>query len=229
MKNVILLVLALCLTAQAKVAVSQETLSDKKDRYAIKIEYARVSLPGNPQAEAAINQALSKDAYNAADEFRADYAKEIKDLPKEVPDWSYDAGYSVAYESAQVLVIVVGGYDYRGGAHGMPVQDAMTFDLKTGKRLQLSDWYKDGYLKVFSDVSRAALMAKPDLKDDQEWIYRGTKPVAENFPVVYPTAKGMQIVFPPYQVAAYVFGPQEVLVPYSKLAPFAKAGTPVKP
>lgn len=229
MKNVILLVLALCLTAQAKVAVSKETLTDKKDRYEIKVEYAKVSLPGNPQAEAAINQALSKEAHAAVDEFRAQYAKDIQDLPKEAPGWSYDADFTVPYENAQLLVVLIGGYDFRGGAHGIPVTQAMIFDLKTGKELKLSDWYKDGYLKILSDVSRAQLKADKDLLGDPDWIVSGTKPVAENFPVVYPTAKGMQIIFPPYQVAAYASGQPKVLVPYSRLAPVAKAGTPVKP
>lgn len=229
MRKVLFLVLALCLAASAKVAVSSPKITEKKPRYAISIEYPRISIPGNPKAERAINSVLEADAQKMAADFRSEFAKIGQDAPKDSPPWSYDSSYKVVYETDKLIVFLQSSYDYTGGAHGMPITEAFTFDLATGKRLHITDWYKAGYLKILSDYSRAALQADKELIGDPQWIVNGTKPDADNFPVVYPTARGMNIVFPPYQVAAYASGQPEVLVPYSKLAPVAKPGTPTSP
>lgn len=229
MRKLLLLILALCLSAQARVSYSSPTLIDQKPRYSIKIVYPQIALPQNLKAQRAINGLLAQDAQKLAADFRKSFAEESADMSPEIPNWTLEASFEVAYETPDLLVIRQSGYDYRGGAHGMPILDAFTFDLDTGKRLTLSDWYNPGYLEILSQVTRARLQADKELVGDPGWIITGTKPDANNFPVVYPIAGGMLVVFPPYQVAAYVSGMPEVLVPYSKLAPVAKPGTPTRP
>ncbi len=229
MRKILALVMLLALVAQAKVVVTSPVIKEKKARYSINIVYPQIKSGVNIRVAAAINSVMEKDAQKMAADFRKSYAEESQDMNPEIPDWSFDAGYKVVYETPGILVFRQEGYDYRGGAHGSPITEAFTFDLVTGKRLTLADWYKDGYLKILSDVSRAHLQADKDLLGDPAWIISGTKPDLDNFSVVYPTAKGMLIVFPAYQVAAYASGQPEVLVPYSKLAPVAKPGTPTSP
>ena len=50
----------------------------------------------------------------------------------------------------------------------------------------------------------------------------GAKPTADNYKNWNVTKKGLLITFPPYQVAAYAYGPQTVIVPYSLLKDIAR-------
>ena len=45
----------------------------------------------------------------------------------------------------------------------------------------------------------------------------GAAPTADNYSNWNVTKKGLLIPFPAYQVAAYAYGPQTVIVPYSAL------------
>lgn len=218
-----LVVLALVALAQANVAVATRTIAEKQPRCTVKIEYPEVA--GQP----AINKLLAASARKQADEFWADFKKYGKEDPKEAPPWDLTGGFEKVYETPAMVVFLQSSYLYTGGAHGSPLNEPFIFDLKTGKRLGLPDFYRDGYLKVLSQESRVQLKANPDLKEIGQTIDEGTTPVASNFTVVFPTEKGMRIVFPAYQVAPYAAGQPEVLVPYSKLAAFARPGTPLEP
>lgn len=223
MRRVMLLALALTLVCWAKVAVTTRTISEKQPRCTIRIEYPEVA------GQKAMNALLASSARKQADEFLADFKKYGREDPREAPPWDLTGGFEIPYQNAKLVVFLQQSYLYTGGAHGQPITEPFIFDLATGKRLGLTDFYQDGYLKVLSQESRAQLKANPDLKDIGQMIDEGTRPDAKNFTVVFPSAKGMRIIFPAYQVAPYAAGQPEVLVPYSKLAAFAKPGTPTSP
>ena len=50
-------------------------------------------------------------------------------------DYSYGAGYEVTFMNEKYLSILANGYEYSGGAHGMPYRTNLIFNLETGEKV----------------------------------------------------------------------------------------------
>ena len=81
-----------------------------------------------------INQALKKE--------RSQWIKQTKDEAKAanvdvLPSMnaSDEIIYEVTENDGKYFSVLMSGYDYQGGAHGMPYRIPLTFDAKTGKKL----------------------------------------------------------------------------------------------
>jgi len=121
--------------------------------------------------------------------------------------------------------------NYRA-AHPHTDYASLNFNTKSGEVISLADLFKPGsdYLKVISNMIRLELVKKLypnvkviNLKDpDIEWIYEGTKPNADNFRVWNVYEDNLMITLPAYQVAAYVYGVQTIMIPFSKLKTILK-------
>lgn len=127
----------------------------------------------------------------------------------------------VSYFDNQYLSFLVDGYDFLGGAHGMPVKLGYTFDVNTGNKLHLKDLVnvseeevKDTGLKYFK-----RLMERSG-GEDLYWE-NATDTIHErlgySFDDFYLTDKGLCLYFAPYELASYAEGFQMVIVPYEEL------------
>lgn len=136
--------------------------------------------------------------------------------------------YQVLYASKGIVSVrmIVGTY-YNGAAHPNYYSLSFNYDLNDGELLQLSDLFvkPSNYLQTIAAYSEAEL-SKRILTDDvpesnknyeKEWLATGTKPELKNYQRWNLMAGGLLITFDPYQVAAYVYGRQQVLIPYAKL------------
>jgi hypothetical protein len=184
---------------------------------------ARVpSLAGDDPAIAKANAALRARVQAIVDDFLADYqeltAAEAGGAPPGQP-WSLEIGASPPYRTDELAAIRLSGYEYRGGAHGMPIIETVLIDLSDGRLLTPADLFRSGsdWLPVLSERSREALKDRDLLGPDLEWLNRGTAPDIENYQLLMPGADGLTVIFPPYQVAPYAAGVQEVLVPWTEL------------
>ncbi len=195
------LLLLLLLVAGAAYAQLDETTKG----YQIKVRYPKI-----PVVEAWARSQVAS--------FKKDFEDATGGKPDRVP-WSLDIGYTEPFRSKHVQVVYCVGSSFEGGAHPAPFMASFVVDLKTGKALTLADLFQGEYLQAFSTYARAEL-ARRDISSEADWIAKGTEPKPESFSVAYPTQRGFMLVFPPYQVAPYVAGPQEVLVPWQTLAPY---------
>lgn len=119
-------------------------------------------------------------------------------------------------------------------AHPNTNYASLNFNTQTGKQVTLAELFKPGsdYLNVISTIIRPELLKKlyPNLKTidvknpDVEWVYEGTKPDIKNYPVWNVYEGKLMITLPAYQVAAYVYGPQTIMIPFTKLKKIAKPG-----
>jgi hypothetical protein len=118
-----------------------------------------------------------------------------------------------------------------GAAHGSHIYSAFNYDLIGNRVLSLSDLFKasSAYLdqiaaiaskKVPEQLTKAA-------HGHVEVYQEGLAPTAKNYAVWNLTPHGLTFTFNEYQVAAYVYGPQQITIPYSRLYPFYAPGSPV--
>ena len=102
--------------------------------------------------------------------------------------------------------------------------DVYVYDYKADKLLSTDDLFLPGadYLPTLSRLAREDLRAQAQEGDmgfnyNESMVEDGTLPRKENFSLMLPLKDGLMVYFAEYQVAPYAAGPQQVVIPYSKL------------
>ena len=209
----------------AKIITKTSNEENKAEFYEISAEYPELS--GVDAATATVfNQAAKK----IADDNNREFKKNLADIttPEDLKNYKengislYDeTTYEIKTASDDVISVLFTDSNFQGGAHGSAVTTTLNFDVKNNRVLKLADLFEPNanYLKTIADFSRASLKAKlqKDEMFDEEMFNPGSEAKAENYQNWNLTNKGLLITFDAYQVAAYAAGPQEVVIPYSKL------------
>lgn len=162
-------------------------------------------------------------------DYGADYRREVeKDHAEQVAEgldsptpWSLDLSAAETFNNNRLQVVFVTGYDYRGGAHGIPVLDVFYFDAQSKKQLSQAEVLLDDALESIASVARRDLVAQGFEKND-EWMLKGTEPSQENYRLVVPAEDGLQVKFASYQVAPYAAGVPEVTIPWGQAKAFLR-------
>lgn len=138
----------------------------------------------------------------------------------EGPDWSLTIDYDHPHQTHRYLAIPFSGYEYTGGAHGMPLILPLVIELSSGQRVPPEGLFVPGsnWLERLSQRCLAELQGRDLLGADDQWLREGTAPKLENYGLLFPGPDGLRVSFAPYAVAPYAAGIQEVLIPYPELA-----------
>jgi hypothetical protein len=128
----------------------------------------------------------------------ADYKEFTEDMDGKK---TFQSSYAVKYNENSLVSIVVSGYEYTGGAHGISWRESLTFDLETGKAFKLGDLFKSGadYKKVIDE----RIAYEIDRRDWQDSVRFEGISADTSF---YLTEEALVIYYQPYEIAAYVFG-----------------------
>jgi hypothetical protein len=141
-----------------------------------------------------------------------------------------EISYSVEYADNDLISLNFLESTFSGGAHPNYNYFTITYDLKNGKELKLSELFKPGvkYLEAISAFAIKDLQSRkmPDSDENmglaQDMWEDGAKPTVQNYQSWNITKKGLMFTFDPYQVAAYAYGSQSVIIPYAKLKDMIK-------
>ncbi|MFC3909891.1 RsiV family protein [Legionella dresdenensis] len=141
----------------------------------------------------------------------------VDDLPADVPGKNgLYINFQQQFQNQHALSLQFDiSYNARGAAH--PNNTIKTLNFIDGKEVGLDQLFKpnSGYLAKLAEISRNKFLENKDF--DPKWVTEGTEPKIENYKNWYFSQSGLVIVFDTYQVAAYVYGPQTVTVPYAVL------------
>ncbi|ANF95206.1 hypothetical protein AR543_03630 [Paenibacillus bovis] len=190
----------------------------------VNIVYPVVSGLENEAAQTKINKALKAHF----DQFVTTMQKQVKEAGAPVnKDITYeiDGGYKVTYNRNGVISFLLTDYQYLGGAHGDDILTSMTFSLKDGKAIQLSDLLKSNsnysqdikkliqtHIKKNADTEGLSLEQFNDLsKNSSKYL--------ENY---YLTDSGFTIFFQKYDIAPGAAGNPKIDFTFSQLL---KSGT----
>lgn len=204
--------------------LTTRTFSEKNKPKVFELSAEYPELSGvSPVIATKFNQLAKAKALNELNKFRKDFlaqtAEDLKFARERGMTNTVEVSYNVAFADDEVISIWFGNYFYTGGAHPNGYTFTLNFDLKTGRELKLGDIFKPGadYLQVLSDHCVKALQDDLNEGREDEWIQTGAGAKDENYDSWNLTRKGIMVNFDAYQVAAYVAGPQEVLVPFEKV------------
>lgn len=131
---------------------------------------------------------------------------------------SFDVQYKLLSQPGNILSIKFEMLGYvNGAAHPYHLNPTFNFDIESGKALLLADLFlpNTDYLTPISKYCVTEL-GKRDIGFTSDFA-QGADPKPENYKNWNITADGLMITFDEYQVAAYVAGPQAVVIPYGEL------------
>lgn len=122
--------------------------------------------------------------------------------------------YSVHYFDKKIISLTVDKYQYTGGAHGSTVRQPYNYDLCSGKVLGYQDIFKEypDYKTVIVNTISETIKQNPgDYFDDAIATVQG---FSDNQPF-YLTNDGIVVYYGQYEIAPYVAGIREFLIPYA--------------
>lgn len=137
-----------------------------------------------------------------------------------VGGWAMDLEFSEVRHSDTIFSVLVDGYIYTGGAHGLSYQYAYTFDTENETVLTLDDVFTDVDAGLAAVAPLASIQITSNLGSfaDSEWISDGTaSDNPDNYASWSLTDRGISFYFGPYHVAPYAAGPQHVAIPFTEL------------
>ncbi len=149
-------------------------------------------------------------------------------------DYPYESEITAEVVRADdaLFSVLVGYYDFSGGAHPSHSTDSVNIDPATGKTLEFSDVLNDPATaaKAIHDELYAAY---PDLVDEFESfaylekgqtildLYEGK--IDNDLYTWTITTEGLRIIFSPYEMASYAAGYQDILLTFDKYPDLVKS------
>ncbi|MDR6291744.1 uncharacterized protein YecT (DUF1311 family) [Inquilinus ginsengisoli] len=160
-------------------------------------------------------------------------AKTADDPVDDDPHYSYDAGYTITYDSGELVSVLFDIYVDHGGAHGQGVQAAANYAPMLGRALKADDLVDDKGVTALTNLCRAQLR--------QEKIRRGAdadavdgdltdKAVGDGIRTIESwqfRRDGAAIHYDAYEIGAYAEGSYDCTIPWPVLRKAAKPDAPL--
>lgn len=126
----------------------------------------------------------------------------------------------ITYLDENYVCIRTDGYEYSGGAHGMPNREYFVFDRNSGERLTLADIVETPVEDLQKLVGTAFRKLAEETSfsfespEDLEFIVSDSVSYDSPF---FLTEEGVGFFYTPYEIAPYAAGFPEVVIPYEAL------------
>lgn len=206
-----------------KYEVRFDTLAEKNEKreYEINAAYPQIRGMKNRAAEDLFNNTVRNSVGNMVREFIASVmpSEDLEKVEGMESTSAFELQPTVHMSDHRYLSVELAAYIYNAGAaHPNSFSSSMNFDVRKGRFIGLGDLFNPDaeYLEFIADYCMNELRGR-DISDE-EWIGRGAGQEIANYRTFFITPDGLTIHFDPYQVASYAAGPQEVLIPWGRLA-----------
>ncbi|QWT18799.1 DUF3298 and DUF4163 domain-containing protein [Bacillus sp. NP157] len=214
----------------AKADAGKDTRSGQDGLYTIEL-----SLPDLPARAAPLRHAIDRYVDRQKRAFLESLdAPGASERAREIP-WDLNLDIAVSARTDRFINVQVDGQSFTGGAHPAPIVDSFTFDTASDRVVNIRELFDDPAAaeNAFAAEARRQLITQLDDQDeplasDTRQIEEGTEPGKDHYRVFSlltgPDDKvhGLTFIFPPYQVAAYVAGPQAIDVPSEAFSRYLK-------
>lgn len=208
-----------------KIIVTPETIENSSLQLAIKpvksstelinvdMSIPQISGFKDEKVEAGINQQFIQDA----DEVRSTLGSQVLDFKNDCEKNGYPfrpyevySGCKNYYENGKILSLYVDYYSYTGGAHGSTERRAYNYNLQTGEKLELKDFFKSGYdyKSVIDKQIKKEIAAQPEYYFDGDMGFNGIDGQS-----CYIENNCLVIYFSQYEIAPYAAGIPEFRLP----------------
>lgn len=199
----------------------------------IYIEYPKILSSPNPSVTDTLNafvQALLLGGYESSgvgslDDLMQQFVGAYDDFRADVSDywipWYTQRSIDIVGDTAGIVSFSFTIEEYTGGAHSNSARLFDNFDALTGRRVSLADVLVDRYEADLTAVAEVEfrqtydLDAAVDLGDAGFWFEEGRFRLNDNYSI---GNDGITFHYNAYEIAPYVTGPTELVIPYSLIA-----------
>lgn len=139
----------------------------------------------------------------------------------------YSINLSEAF-GAVSLGLSEGGYAC--GAHGYYSYTSTTFDMATGKELQLADLFKPGYEEAFKYMGDREVRGENQIPSDQSLQEYGYYGFSEGFVLAanwYVNGLGIHFVYNPYEVGPWAMPPPSFSLSFAEIKEYIRPDGPL--
>lgn len=163
-----------------------------------------------------------------AAELSSEHERILEDYPDYDQPWNLEIFSDIIYEDSAFVSIATNVFYYTGGAHPNNSQIYASYDLKSGKRIRLSDLLKSGSedeLNRAAEIEFRMLKRIPPNITLEEEGYRFENDrfeLNENFAILN---KSLIFYYNPYEIGAYALGPSELQLNFTDYAHLIKEGS----
>lgn len=160
---------------------------------------------------------LGGNVEDLMNQFLEDY-KELQadDLPFSMP-WSLETEGKVLYQTDKFVSIQLHQYSYTGGAHPNTFSTIWMFNKSNNEPLLLEDL--GARIDTLAAIAEEAFRKSVEIPRGQSLAEAGffegeSFTLPQNYGL---TEEGLLLYYNTYEIAAYVFGPTEVVIPWADL------------
>ena len=205
------------------------TTDDGDVFYTITCSYPVVSIAGNEAAAEKINENILSqvESFHTATDESVEYAKEdfeywLDEGVQPPMPYSSDLFFTVTRADNNVISFTENGYEYMGGAHGMPYSIGMNYDAHTGELISFAELSDDPDAFHADTLAYNQALAQTEYYSEQLFntddITNGTlETTLYSDGMWYLSTSGLVFMSPPYALAPYAAGTLEFTIPYSDL------------
>lgn len=136
-------------------------------------------------------------------------------------NWTTDKQGKMTGTYKDVISYRTATYTYTGGAHGSTWEANLNFDRKSGKLLEQEDVFAEGFE---GQVRKLLMKHLNDGRDENSQISLLVDEIEPNGNFTI-GPEGITFTYNQYEIAAYVFGIIDILIPAEEIKPYLKAGT----
>jgi hypothetical protein len=211
----------------------------------IKIEFPEITGYSNTLVQEKINQSIKSlfsmnenadvDSINFNDEmnsFIEDYDEYITEFPDAFQSWFVEKTGEVKLNKGNIFSIDYMEYSYTGGAHPNTVVEFRNYNLSNGEKITLDEVISPVHQKELTKIGEdefrklKELAVEADLGQAGFWFENNEFYFNDNFLI---TDSSLVFYYNNYEITAYAFGPTELIIPLSKIAPLVGDSSLIKP
>ena len=209
------------------VSVTTMKLHSEDENLIVNLQYPQIGGLEDIKVQEGINSVFTHAASAAVEEglqnsFGIIVAKQH--YPDMKSKCETNLNYRITYNQNGLLSVVLYNYQYSGGAHGGTAQISYTFDLSTGKTLDLSALMKEdaSYISYINSAIRTEIDKRTADGDLMELVTSKFETVGEK-PDYYLNGDSVVFYFQQYEYFPYAAGIQEFPLKYRELEDMLKA------
>lgn len=216
------------LTATSSPSITKNTIQEKNTIYDIEVTYPVISksFEGSDKASKYLTKLYAARVLDFKKQAKESHSTAPIELLAEKGGSYYTTSFQEVASTSRYISLAVESESYFiGMAHPSHGIDTFIFDKKLKKLVTPQELFmaSSSYQEVLSESSRAFFEARNSevgydgLKINTTKGNDGLLGTDANFSKMLPTDNGLIVYFTEYQVAPYVAGPQQALLPYSAL------------
>lgn len=200
-------------TDNSKVQLSIKSLKSKNELLEVDLNIPQISGLKDEKVQAAINQQFIEDADALLADLEAQAREGKNDSDKNgYPFRPYGvwSGCEKYYENGKLLSLYIDYYNYTGGAHGLTERRAYNYNLETGGKMELQDFFKPGYdfKTIINKQIEEKIDAQPEYYFEGDMGFQGIG--GQEFCVFNDC---LVVYFSQYEIAPYAAGIPEFSIP----------------